>query len=53
MLVAQVNDEVSVAVDVGVEMAELFEQGPLGVCEDSGLDGFVFSGSGACQIKRE
>jgi len=43
-----VLDEFPVAVDGSVEMAELPEQRALGlgVFEDPGLDGFVFSGCG-------
>lgn len=42
------NDLAPVVADVGVEMAELPEQRALdlGIAEDPGLDGFVFSGSG-------
>ena len=48
-------DEFPVAVDGGVEMAELSEQRALGlgVFEDPGLDGFVFSGCGHSGIGTE
>jgi hypothetical protein len=44
--IALVFDEFAVAIDVGVELAELQGQSGLGVFEDPGLGGFVFSGCG-------